>query len=82
MNADRKLRPHEKHACFVGSGECIRDAAFEMDDGCGNPVYICAHHKPEFDSFEKAINEADPEIVERFAEAVEQAHKEAKIGLN
>jgi hypothetical protein len=73
--ADRKLRLHEKHHCFVGSGECLRPATWEIDDGSGGREYICDIHKPQFDAVEKAVDEMSPDQVFKFAEAIERAHR-------
>lgn len=74
MIPDRVLNPGEAHACFVGSGECLINAAYEIDDGCGNPVYICIPHKLDFERMEKLIEAMSPEEVARFKAAVDKAH--------
>lgn len=74
MIPTRVLGPGEAHPCFVGSGECLINAHYEMDDGTGKPCYICIPHKLEFEAIEKAVAEMSPEEVARFKRAVDEAH--------
>jgi len=74
MIPDRVLGPGEAHACFVGSGECLINAAYEIDDGTGNPIYICIPHKIEFEVIEKLVDKMSPEEVANFKKAIDEAH--------
>lgn len=73
--SDRRLSPGESRPCFVGSGECLINAAYEIDDGSGGREYICIPHKIEFERMEKMIASMSPEQVSRFKAAVDEAHK-------
>lgn len=74
--SDRVLHPGEAHACFVGSGECNINAAYEIDDDSGGKAYICIHHKLEFERIKKLINEMSPEEVAEFKDAIRKAEQE------
>lgn len=72
---DRILLPRESHPCFVGSGECLINAAYEMDDGAGGKVYICIPHKLEFERIEKLVSEMSPEQMAQFEAAIKKAER-------
>lgn len=61
--SDRILLPGEAHPCFVGSGECNINAAYEIDDGAGGKDYICIPHKLEFERMEKLVEQMSPDEV-------------------
>lgn len=69
----RRLNPGEAQACFVGSGKCLINAHFEMDDGCGNPVYICGDHLQQFEELEKIIAAWAEVEIENFKRMIDEA---------
>ena len=74
----RKLEPSEKHACFVGSGECFIPAAFATDNGEGKEVFMCPMHRVEMEDMEKRFAKLPPALLAKLEDAVaEQLAKQA-----
>lgn len=75
MIPTRPLKSGEAHPCFVGSGACPMNADYEVDDGAGSPVYICAVHLYEFERMEKVIAALPLDQFLKFQQAVDDAEK-------
>lgn len=75
MNPNRRLPPGEAHPCFVGSGECLINAHWGIDDGSGNEVYICRVHLQQFEETAKAFAKLSPHKFEQLEAAIDEAQR-------